>query len=194
MTYVPAGRRAAPRSRRSPGRRGVVRTRPLRTHWLLLTTLLLQGYTQHMYGISDDSATASGGPADHVPPAVAHGGPVVDVFTLHGLLFLDPIPVTALWLGFLTLQTAMGLCAFRLDGERPGALWSLPLQQFVYRQLMYLVVVQSVVTALAGTRLRWQRMERYGSLSVPAAAPAAAAAPSLADSWTHEAQHLRERG
>jgi hypothetical protein len=32
---------------------------------------------------------------------------------------------------------------------------------------MYLVVIQSVWTALAGSRLRWQRMERYGSLHVP---------------------------
>jgi hypothetical protein len=52
-----------------------------------------------------------------------------------------------------------------------GPLWSLALQQFVYRQLMYLVVIQSVFTALAGSRLRWQRMERYGTLSVPPAAP-----------------------
>jgi hypothetical protein len=46
-------------------------------------------------------------------------------------------------------------------------LWTLPLQQLVYRQLMYLVVIQSVFTALAGVHLRWHRMERYGSLRVP---------------------------
>ncbi|MEV5952930.1 bifunctional polysaccharide deacetylase/glycosyltransferase family 2 protein [Streptomyces sp. NPDC051987] len=94
--------------------------------------------------------------------------PVVDVFALYGLVFLDPLRVTALWLAFLLLQLLMGLYAFRLDGERPGPLWSLPLQQFVYRQLMYLVVVQSVFTAVSGSRLRWQRMERYGSLRAPA--------------------------
>jgi len=93
--------------------------------------------------------------------------PVVDVFAVYGLIFLDPLRIAALWLGFLLLQVAMGLYAFRLDGERPTALWSLPLQQFVYRQLMYLVVIQSAWTALAGSRLRWQRMERYGSLRVP---------------------------
>ena len=53
--------------------------------------------------------------------------------------------------------------ALRLDRERYGPLWSLPLQQFVYRQLMYLVVVQSVVTALLGSRLRWHRMVRTGA-------------------------------
>ena len=94
--------------------------------------------------------------------------PVVDVFALYGLLFLDPLRVGLVWLGFLALQFAMGLYAFRLDGERAGPLWTLPLQQFVYRQLMYLVVIQSVFTALAGSRLRWQRMERYGSLRSPA--------------------------
>jgi hypothetical protein len=93
--------------------------------------------------------------------------PVVDVFAIYGLVFLDPVRVLAVWVGFVVLQVAMGFYAFRLDGERFGPLWTLPLQQFVYRQLMYLVVIQSVFTALAGTRLRWQRMERYGSLQAP---------------------------
>jgi cellulose synthase/poly-beta-1,6-N-acetylglucosamine synthase-like glycosyltransferase len=94
--------------------------------------------------------------------------PVVDVFAVYGLFFLDPLRIASLWLAFLLLQLVMALYAFRLDGERPGPLWSLPLQQFVYRQLMYLVVIQSVFTAVSGSRLRWQRMERYGSLRAPA--------------------------
>jgi len=93
--------------------------------------------------------------------------PVVDVFAIYGLVFLNPVRVLSVWLGFVLLQLVMGFYAFRLDGERAGPLWTLPLQQFVYRQLMYLVVIQSVFTALAGTRLRWQRMERYGSLQAP---------------------------
>ncbi|MGW1984100.1 bifunctional polysaccharide deacetylase/glycosyltransferase family 2 protein [Streptomyces collinus] len=96
--------------------------------------------------------------------------PAVDIFALYGLVFLDPVRIIGLWLAFLLLQLLMGLYAFRLDGERPGPLWSLPLQQFVYRQLMYLVVIQSVFTAVSGSRLRWQRMERYGSLQPPAGA------------------------
>ncbi|MFD8373496.1 bifunctional polysaccharide deacetylase/glycosyltransferase family 2 protein [Streptomyces sp. NPDC059688] len=98
--------------------------------------------------------------------------PVVDVFALYGLVFLDPVRIIGLWLAFLLLQLMMGLYAFRLDGERAGPLWSLPLQQFVYRQLMYLVVIQSVFTAVSGARLKWQRMERYGSLHIPAGVPA----------------------
>ncbi|GAA2838042.1 glycosyltransferase [Kitasatospora paracochleata] len=94
-------------------------------------------------------------------------GPVVDVFALYGLAFLDPVRIIGLWLAFQALQAATAVYAFRLDGERLGPLWTLPLQQVVYRQLMYLVVIQSVCTALAGSRLRWQRMQRYGTLQVP---------------------------
>ncbi|MDQ4503668.1 bifunctional polysaccharide deacetylase/glycosyltransferase family 2 protein [Sinomonas sp. ASV322] len=95
--------------------------------------------------------------------------PVVDVFAVYGLIFLDPIRIAALWLAFLAVQLLMAGYAFRLDREPLRPLWTLPLQQFVYRQLMYLVVIQSVVTALAGVHLRWHRMERYGSLRVPPA-------------------------
>ena len=36
-------------------------------------------------------------------------------------------------------------------------------QQVLYRQLMYLVVVQSTITALTGIRLRWQTLIRTGA-------------------------------
>jgi hypothetical protein len=67
------------------------------------------------------------------------------------------------WLGFLCVQLAGAAYALRLDRERLRALWAMPLQLFVYRQLMYLVVIQSVVSALYGTRLKWHRMQRSGS-------------------------------
>ncbi|MBW8805794.1 MAG: glycosyltransferase [Catenulisporales bacterium] len=95
--------------------------------------------------------------------------PIVDVFAVYGLVFNDAARVGAVWLAFLAVQTLTALYAFRLDRERPTALWTLPLQQVVYRQLMYLVVIHSLVTALVGSRLRWQRMQRYGSLGTPAA-------------------------
>ncbi|WFF02403.1 bifunctional polysaccharide deacetylase/glycosyltransferase family 2 protein [Micromonospora sp. WMMD964] len=88
--------------------------------------------------------------------------PAVDVFAVYGLLFLPWSTLALAWAGLLLLQAATAGYALRLDRERYGPLWALPLQQLVYRQLMYLVVVQSVVTALIGNRLRWQRMARTG--------------------------------
>ncbi|WP_327352904.1 bifunctional polysaccharide deacetylase/glycosyltransferase family 2 protein [Streptomyces sp. NBC_01304] len=89
--------------------------------------------------------------------------PVVDVFALYGICFRDPAQALAVWLGFLAVQLITAGYALRLDGERLRDLWSLPLQLFVYRQLLYLVVIQSVITALLGTRLKWHRMLRSGT-------------------------------
>jgi len=63
---------------------------------------------------------------------------------------------------FQLLQLLSAGYAFRLDGERLRTLWALPLQTIVYRQLMYLVVVQSVANAVYGVRLRWHKLDRTG--------------------------------
>jgi hypothetical protein len=44
---------------------------------------------------------------------------------------------------------------------------SLPLQQLLYRQLMYVVLLQSWITALTGGRLRWQKLRRTGVVEAP---------------------------
>ena len=44
---------------------------------------------------------------------------------------------------------------------------SLPLQQILYRQLMYVVLLQSWITALTGGRLRWQKLRRTGVVVAP---------------------------
>ena len=62
------------------------------------------------------------------------------------------------------IGTVISRDAFRLDGEPLRPLWSLPLQQIVYRQLMYLVVIQSVASALYGLRLPWQGIRRTGEM------------------------------
>jgi cellulose synthase/poly-beta-1,6-N-acetylglucosamine synthase-like glycosyltransferase/peptidoglycan/xylan/chitin deacetylase (PgdA/CDA1 family) len=96
-------------------------------------------------------------------PALA---PAVDLFALYGMIFLDPVPVIGYWLAFNVVQLGQAWYAFRLDGESPRPLWAVPLQQFVYRQLMYLVVIESIISALRGTRLRWQHVERTGDVEV----------------------------
>jgi cellulose synthase/poly-beta-1,6-N-acetylglucosamine synthase-like glycosyltransferase/peptidoglycan/xylan/chitin deacetylase (PgdA/CDA1 family) len=92
--------------------------------------------------------------------------PLIDVFSIYGLLFLGVLWVGACWVAFIGLQLALGWYAFRLDGESPRPLAAMPLQQLVYRQLMYLVVVESVLTALRGTRVRWRPSHRAGGVEV----------------------------
>jgi cellulose synthase/poly-beta-1,6-N-acetylglucosamine synthase-like glycosyltransferase/peptidoglycan/xylan/chitin deacetylase (PgdA/CDA1 family) len=89
--------------------------------------------------------------------------PAVDVYAVYGLIFLPLPQVAAMWLSFTALQVFAAGYALRLDRERYGPLWTLPFQLIVYRQLMYLVTVQSVVTALTGMRLRWHPVARTGA-------------------------------
>ncbi|WP_216209084.1 glycosyltransferase [Amycolatopsis aidingensis] len=94
--------------------------------------------------------------------------PVMDVYVLYGLFIADAPGALVLWTAFLAVQTAGAGYAMRLDGESLRPLWAYPLQQVAYRQLVYLVVIQSLVTALHGTRLRWNsgRSQRAGSETV----------------------------
>ncbi|MCW2600392.1 MAG: polysaccharide deacetylase [Frankiales bacterium] len=94
--------------------------------------------------------------------------PVIDIFALHGLLTGDGQRVVVLWLAYAALGVATAAYALHLDGERYGPLWSLPLQQLFYRQLIYLVVIQSLVSAVAGLHLPWHKLERSGDVVVPA--------------------------
>ncbi len=111
--------------------------------------------------------------------------PVVDVFSVYGLVFLNPVKVTLFWLGFVLLQLLAGGYALWLDRERLRSLWVLPLQQLVYRQLLYLVTIHSVITALLGTRQRWQVSQRAGVFD---AGPVLPVAPGELEGYTPEAE------
>src|SRR5207237_524525 len=96
--------------------------------------------------------------------------PVVDVFSVVGLVFGNRMFVLVYFAAFTGLQLAVTAFALHQDREPLRDLWVVPIQQFVYRQLMYLVVIESVISALRGTRLRWHKLRRYGaSVSPPGA-------------------------
>ncbi|MBP2321588.1 cellulose synthase/poly-beta-1,6-N-acetylglucosamine synthase-like glycosyltransferase/peptidoglycan/xylan/chitin deacetylase (PgdA/CDA1 family) [Kibdelosporangium banguiense] len=89
-------------------------------------------------------------------------GPAMDAYVLYGMFLANAPEAIAIWAVFLAVQTAGAGYALHLDGESLKPLWGLPLQQFIYRQLTYLVVIQSVITALHGAQLRWQTNRRTG--------------------------------
>ena len=90
--------------------------------------------------------------------------PAIDLATIYSIALAWSPLILYVSVGFMVMQLLAAVYAFRLDRERLRPLWSLPLQQFVYRQLMYLVVIQSVASALYGLRLRWQVIRRTGEL------------------------------
>ncbi|MDT0402493.1 MULTISPECIES: bifunctional polysaccharide deacetylase/glycosyltransferase family 2 protein [Streptomyces] len=93
--------------------------------------------------------------------------PLIDVFTLYSMLFVDFRAALLAWLAVLGVQLGCAAYAFRLDREKCRYLLMMPLQQLAYRQLMYLVLIHSCVTALTGGRLRWQKLKRTGEVGMP---------------------------
>ncbi|HET6529975.1 MAG TPA: bifunctional polysaccharide deacetylase/glycosyltransferase family 2 protein [Actinoplanes sp.] len=111
--------------------------------------------------------------------------PVVDIMLVYGLVFWELQETLIAWFGMLALQIFSAAVAFRFDKESLTPLWRLPLQQFAYRQLMYLVLIQSATTALTGGRLRWHKLHRAGLIK-PTAPPVVVRADPVApalDTW-----------
>ena len=88
--------------------------------------------------------------------------PLVDIFAVYGIFFLNRSETLIAWAAVMVIQILTAVLAFRLDRESLRPLWVLPLQQIVYRQLMYLVLVHSMVTAVTGGRLHWHKLDRTG--------------------------------
>lgn len=97
--------------------------------------------------------------------------PLIDIFLLYGVLFGPTQKTILAWLGVLGIQAVCAAYAFRLDREKTRHLISLPLQQLLYRQLMYVVLLRSWATALTGGRLRWQKLRRTGVVEAPGVIP-----------------------
>jgi cellulose synthase/poly-beta-1,6-N-acetylglucosamine synthase-like glycosyltransferase/spore germination protein YaaH/peptidoglycan/xylan/chitin deacetylase (PgdA/CDA1 family) len=65
------------------------------------------------------------------------------------------------WAAFIFLDLSAGALGMALERKAPwqDLVW-LPVQRFGYRQLMYYVVVKSVISAIRGYRVGWGKLER----------------------------------
>ena len=81
----------------------------------------------------------------------------------------DVLRLGVYWAAFVSIDLLAGWIAYRLEPTRQRfpALLMLA-QRFVYRQLMYGVVIRSIVAALRGRMVGWGKLERSGSVSVEA--------------------------
>lgn len=68
---------------------------------------------------------------------------------------------------FLLTDLGAAVCAFALEKkEQWSLLWWLALQRFGYRQLMYYVVIKSIIAAVSGPFVGWGKLERKATVSV----------------------------
>lgn len=83
---------------------------------------------------------------------------------IHG----EGLTMLVFWFGFTTIDALCGYAAYRMEPRRMRfPLLLLIAQRFIYRQLMYWVVIRAVVTALRGPSVRWGRPKRSGQLGKP---------------------------
>jgi peptidoglycan-N-acetylglucosamine deacetylase len=67
---------------------------------------------------------------------------------------------------FFVMELIGSLIAYKLDREDPKVLIWLFWQRFLYRQLMYAVVLRSIKTAVSGMRTGWGKLERKGTVEM----------------------------
>ena len=72
------------------------------------------------------------------------------------------------WVGFSAIDAVCGWIAYRLDArDKRFPMILLLSQRFVYRQLMYSVVIRAVSAALRGVGTGWGKLERTGRVNAP---------------------------
>jgi poly-beta-1,6 N-acetyl-D-glucosamine synthase len=72
----------------------------------------------------------------------------------------------AYFTGFSALELAGATIALRMDRGDMRLLPWLILQRFVYRQLMYYVILKSIVAAIRGSAVGWNKLERTGTAQI----------------------------
>ncbi|MBO0749235.1 MAG: glycosyltransferase [Porphyrobacter sp.] len=77
----------------------------------------------------------------------------------------DVLKMLTYWLVFVLVDVIAGWIAYRMDpARRPFPALRLVAQRFVYRQLMYGIVIRAVTAALRGRLVGWGKLERSGSV------------------------------
>ncbi|HEX4736535.1 MAG TPA: polysaccharide deacetylase family protein [Allosphingosinicella sp.] len=85
----------------------------------------------------------------------------------------DVFKMGVFWLTFVAFDLMCGWIAYRMDvREKRFPAFLLIAQRFVYRQLMYWVVIRAVTAALRGRWVGWGKLERTGRATAPTAAGA----------------------
>jgi hypothetical protein len=67
---------------------------------------------------------------------------------------------------FFVIELIGSIVAYKLVREDPRVLVWLFWQRFLYRQLMYAVLLKSLKTAISGMRAGWGKLERKGTVEL----------------------------
>ena len=91
--------------------------------------------------------------------------PIADIIFILALFGNHAKLATIGFVLFYLLDLLTSLYAFRLERENPKPLISLFLQRILYKQLMTYVVVKSIVSAIRGVTVGWNKLKRNGNVN-----------------------------
>ena len=93
--------------------------------------------------------------------------PLADLLMIYSLCTGQGGPVVAYYFAFLAVDAAAASLSFSFEHERQNRLWWLLPQRLAYRQLMYVVLVRSVLRAVKGELQSWGVLQRTGNVAAP---------------------------
>lgn len=99
--------------------------------------------------------------------------PLGDLILILCLLRHDYMAVAGGYLAFLAMDLVGSAIAFRLDRQPLAGIWVVLVQRFYYRQFMYFVTFAALLASLRGRRHGWNKLQRAGSVNMPAPQTAA---------------------
>jgi peptidoglycan-N-acetylglucosamine deacetylase len=109
-------------------------------------------------------------PIADIVALIALGDLVVKIATESSLMSAGQIFIfLALFFSFVILDFMTGVMAFRLEKDEDWRLllW-VPLQRFYYRQLLYIVALKALLTAMRGSLVGWGNLARTASVKFDA--------------------------
>jgi cellulose synthase/poly-beta-1,6-N-acetylglucosamine synthase-like glycosyltransferase/peptidoglycan/xylan/chitin deacetylase (PgdA/CDA1 family) len=90
-------------------------------------------------------------------------GPFFDLAMIFGLLSHRYSLIVTSFVVYTLLEVVTATIALKLDNEKLRTLWILIPQRILYRQLMYYVIIRSVINVLKGRLVHWGKLERKGA-------------------------------
>ena len=96
-------------------------------------------------------------------PAIS---PFMDIAMLASIFTGNFLLLGKFFLGMSLIELAAAFLALKMDKGDMRLLPWLIIQRFVYRQLMYYVILKSIVSAIRGGAVGWGKLERTGKASI----------------------------
>jgi cellulose synthase/poly-beta-1,6-N-acetylglucosamine synthase-like glycosyltransferase len=88
--------------------------------------------------------------------------PIIDILGISAILFGNGDKVMYAYLIFTIMDAMYASIAFRNEKRNLWMMLFLPFQRLFYRQIMYYIIIRSIVKAIEGTGALWNKVRRTG--------------------------------